>query len=131
MASAKISKSKVEFDAAGLTEKVAEASKQNMEAYAASLSAAQAGAEKLTARAVAYTKAAAESQAEAAKSLMASKSPQEFFEKQAAFTKTFYETYVAEVKAFQGLFAGVAQDVVKPINERVAAYREFMPTIAA
>jgi phasin family protein len=124
-------KTKMDFDPAGLTEKVAEAGKQNMEAYAASFSAAQAGAEKLTARAVAFTKAAAESQAEAAKALMASKSAQEFFEKQATFTKSFFETYVAEMKAFQGLVAGVAQDVAKPLNERVAAYREFMPNVAA
>jgi phasin family protein len=110
---------------------VAEHGKQNLEACVASMTAYQAGAEKITARAVAYSKAAAESQAEAAKSLMTSKSAQEFFEKQAAFTKTFFESYVAEMKAFQGLFAGVAQDVAKPISERAAVYQKMVPGIAA
>lgn len=122
--------SKFGFDPAAFGD-VAEHGKQNLEAYVASLTAAQAGAEKITARAVAYSKAAVESQTEAAKSLMSSKSAQEFFEKQAAFTKTFFESYVAEMKAFQGLFAGIAQDVAKPISERAAVYQKMVPGIAA
>ena len=121
--------SKFGFDASKFGD-VAEHGKQNLEACVASMTAAQAGAEKLTARAVAYSKAAAETQAEAAKSMMASKSAQEFFEKQAAFTKSFFDTYVAEVKAFQGLFAGIAQDVAKPISERAAVVQKLMPGLA-
>lgn len=122
--------SKFAFDTAKFGD-VAEHGKQNLEAYVASMTAAQAGAEKLTARAVAYSKAAAETQAEVAKSLMASKSPQEFFEKQAAFTKTFFDSYVAEMKAFQGLFAGIAQDVAKPISDRAAVYQKLAPSFTA
>ena len=108
---------------------VAAQGKKNLDAYVASVTAAQAGAEKLTERAVAYSKAAAETHVAAAKSLMASKSAQEFVEKQTAYTKAALEAYVAEAKAFQGLFAGIAQDVIKPLNARAVEVRELMPAM--
>jgi phasin family protein len=116
------------FDAPQFAD-VAAQGKKNLEAYVASVTAAQAGAEKLTARATAYTKAAAETHVAAAKSLMASKSAQEFVEKQTAYAKAAFESYVAETKAFQGLFAGIAQDVIKPLNARAVEVRELMPAI--
>jgi hypothetical protein len=52
--------------------------KQNMEAWVASATAAQKGFEALSARAVAFQKAALENHVAATKSLMTSKSVQEF-----------------------------------------------------
>jgi phasin family protein len=116
------------FDAPQFAD-VAAQGKKNLDAYVASVSAYQAGAEKLTTRAVAFTKTATENHVAATKSLLASKSAQEFVEKQTAYAKSFFETYVAEAKAFQSLFAGVAQDVIKPLNERAVEVRELIPGV--
>jgi phasin family protein len=104
---AKITTTFPSFEAPQFAE-IATHGKKNLEAYVASVTAAQTGAEKLTERAVAYTKSATEYHVEAAKSLLASKSPQEYVEKQTAYLKSAFEAYVAETKAFQSLFAGIA-----------------------
>src|SRR5262245_12539245 len=69
------------FDAPQFAD-VATQGKKNLDAYVASVTAAQQGAEKITERAVAFTKVAAENHVAATKSLLASKSAQEYVEKQ-------------------------------------------------
>jgi phasin family protein len=108
---------------------VAAQGKKNLDAYVASVSAAQAGAQTLTQRAVAFSKVATENHVAATKDLLASKSAQEFVEKQTAYLKSAFEAYVAETKAVQGLFAGIAQDVIKPLNSRALEVRELMPSV--
>jgi phasin family protein len=95
--------------------------KQNMEAWLASASAAQKGMETLSARTVAFSKAAIENHVAATKSLMTSKSVQEFVEKQNDYAKTSFEAYVAELTSLSDLVSGVAKDVTQPINERISA----------
>lgn len=102
--------------------------KQNVEAWLASAAAAQKGFETLSARTVAFQKAALENHVAATKSLMTSKSVQEFVEKQNDYAKTSFEAYVAELSTFSDLVAGVAKDTFQPINERVSAVGQLIQT---
>jgi len=105
--------------------------KQNMEAWMASAQAAQKGFEALSARAVAFQKAAIENHVNATKSLMTSKSVQEFAEKQNDYAKGAFEAYVAELTGVSDLVAGVAKDAIAPINDRVNAVGQFIQNGAA
>ncbi|HRK65670.1 MAG TPA: TIGR01841 family phasin [Terricaulis sp.] len=102
--------------------------KQNVEAWLASAQAAQKGLETISARTVAFQKAALENHVAAAKSLMTSKSVQEFVEKQNDYAKTSFEAYVAELSSISDLVAGVAKDTLQPINERVTAVGQLIQT---
>ncbi len=103
--------------------------KQNMEAWMASATAAQKGFEVLSARAVAFQKAALENHVAAAKSLMTSKSVQEFTEKQSVYAKTSFEAYVAELTEVSDLVQGVAKETLQPINERVNAVGHLVQSV--
>jgi phasin family protein len=102
--------------------------KQNFEAWLASATAAQKGFETLSARTVAFQKQALENHVAAAKSLMTSKSVQEFAEKQNEYVKGAFEAYVAEVTEVSELVQGLAKDALQPINERVNAVGQFVQT---
>lgn len=102
--------------------------KQNMEAWLASAMAAQKGFEAISARTVAFQKSAMENHVAAAKSLMTSKSVQEFVEKQNDYAKTSFEAYVAELSEVSELVAGVAKDTFQPLNERVTAVGQLIQT---
>ena len=95
--------------------------KQNMEAFLASATAAQKGMEAISAHTVAFSKSTIENHVAATKSLMTSKSVQEFVEKQNQYAKSSFEAYVAELTSFSELFSGVAKEVTQPINERISA----------
>ena len=103
--------------------------KQNMEAWMASATAAQKGFEVLSARAVAFQKAALENHVAAAKSLMTSKSVQEFAEKQNDYAKGAFEAYVAELTTVSDLVQGVAKETLQPINERVNAVGQLVQSV--
>ena len=105
--------------------------KQNVEAWLASAAAAQKGFEALSARTVAFQKDAMEKHVAAAKSLMTSKSVQEFVEKQNDYAKTSFEAYVAELSTVSELVAGVTKDTLQPINERVNAVGQLIQSGAA
>ena len=100
--------------------------KQNIEAWLASAKAAQKGFEELSARSVAFSKQAMENHVAATKSLMTSKSVQEFVEKQNEYAKSSFEAYVAELSSFSELFSGVTKDTFQPINERVNAVGQLI-----
>lgn len=102
--------------------------KQNMEAWLASATAAQKGFEVLSARAVAFQKAALENHVAVTKSLMTSKSVQEFAEKQNDYAKSSFEAYVAELTEVSDLVQGVAKETLQPINERVNAVGQLIQT---
>jgi phasin family protein len=100
--------------------------KENMEAWMASASAAQKGFETISARAVAFQKQAMENHMAAAKSLMTSKSVQEFVERQSEYARSSFDAYVAELTSISDLVAGVAKEAVAPINERMTAVGHLM-----
>jgi len=102
--------------------------KQNVEAWLASAAAAQRGFETLSARTVAFQKQALENHVAAAKSIMTSKSVQEFVEKQNDYAKTAFESYVAELSNMSELMQGVAKDAMQPLNERVNAVGHLIQT---
>jgi phasin family protein len=102
--------------------------KQNVEAWVASAAVAQKGFEAIAARTVAFQKEAIEKNVAAAKSLMTSKSVQEFVEKQNDFAKSSFEAYVAEVTGVSELFQGVAKEALAPINDRVNAVGQLIQT---
>jgi phasin family protein len=101
-------------------------SKQNVEAWLASAAAAQKGFESISARTVAFQKQALENHVAATKSLMTSKSVQEFVEKQNEYAKSSFEAYVAELTSVSDLVAGVAKDAMQPLNERVNAVGQLI-----
>ncbi|MBS0384177.1 MAG: TIGR01841 family phasin [Proteobacteria bacterium] len=105
--------------------------KQNVEAWVASAAAAQKGIEAISARSVAFSKQAVESHVAAAKSLLTSKSVQEFVEKQNDYAKASFEAYVAELTSFSDLVSGVAKETLQPINERFNAVGQLMQASAA
>jgi len=104
--------------------------KENLEAWMASAAAAQKGFETISARAVAFQKAALENHMAAAKSLMTSKSVQEFVEKQSVYARTSFDAYVAELTELSDLFSGVAKDAIAPLNERMSAMGHLMQNSA-
>lgn len=102
--------------------------KQNAEAFLASATATQKGLEAISARQVAYSKQAIENHVAATKSLMTSKSVQEFVEKQNEYAKASFEAYVAELTSFSDLVQGVTKQAIEPINERFNAVGQLMQT---
>ncbi len=100
--------------------------KQNVEAWVASATAAQKGIEAISARSVAFSKQALENHVTATKSILTSKSVQEFVEKQNDYAKSSFEAYVAELSSFSDLFSGVAKDTFQPINERFNAVGQLI-----
>ena len=105
--------------------------KENVEAWMASAAAAQKGFEALSARTVAFQKQALENHVAAAKSLMTSKSVQEFVEKQSEYAKSSFEAYVAELTSLSELVSGAAKDTLQPINERVNAVGQLIQSNVA
>ena len=105
--------------------------KENMDAWMASANAAQKGFETLSARAVAFQKKALEDHMAAAKTLMTSKSVQEFLEKQTSYAQTAFNAYVTELNSMSDLFAGVTKDAMAPLNERMSAMGHLMQAGAA
>jgi phasin family protein len=102
--------------------------KQNVEAWIASATAAQKGFEAISARTVAFQKEALEKHVAATKSLLTSKSVQEFVEKQNEYAKGAFEAYVAEVTEVSELVQGLAKETLQPINERVNAVGQLIQT---
>lgn len=95
--------------------------KENLEAWMASAAATQKGFETLSARAVAFQKQALENHMAVTKSLLTSKSVQEFVEKQSEYSRSFFDAYVAEMTTISDLVSGVTKDALKPINDRMTA----------
>ncbi|MGE3142232.1 MAG: phasin family protein [Hyphomonadaceae bacterium] len=102
--------------------------KDNLEALVASAQVTQKGVETISARAVAYSKSALENHMAATKSLMTSKSVQEFVEKQAEYARSSFDAYVAELNTISDLVAGVTKEAIKPLNERMTAMGHLMQT---
>lgn len=100
--------------------------KENVEAFVASATVAAKGFEAISARAANYSKTAMENHMAATKAIMTSKSVQEVAEKQAAYAKSAFEAYVAEMTKMTELMTGMSKEVIAPINERVTAVSSLM-----
>jgi hypothetical protein len=53
---------------------------------------------------------------------------QEFVERQTEYAQTSFQAYVKELNSMSDLFAGVAKDALKPINERMTAVGHLIQT---
>jgi phasin family protein len=103
-------------------------SKRNLEAVVASVTAATKGAETLGAQVTAYSKKAAEDHIAATKALTSAKSLQEAVELQTAYTKSFFDAYLAEVNKWSATVSGSVKESLRPINERTTAVVEQFQT---
>jgi phasin family protein len=103
-------------------------SKRNLEAVVASVTAATKGAEALGAQVTAYSKKAAEDHIAATKTLTSAKSLQEAVEFQTAYTKSFFDAYLAEMNKWSDTVSGSVKESLRPINERVSAVVEQFQT---
>lgn len=101
-------------------------SQENMDAIVASSKIAAKAAEDINAELMAYTKKSYEESMAAAKELTSCKSVTEFFEKQNAFAKTSFDTFVAEATKLNEMYTSAAKDAFAPLNDRFSAATDMM-----
>lgn len=107
-----------------------EHSKKNFDAVVASATAASKGAETLTANAASFAKKTFEGHVAHARALAGAASPQEVFELQTTYAKTFFEGYVAEMKTFNETLASAMKASWAPLGARFTAAAEtFGPVV--
>jgi len=94
-------------------------SKKNIEALVASVTAAAKGAETIGAQTMALSKKTFDDQVAAARTLASAKSLQDVVELQSSFTRTFLESYIAEVGKLTDTVSASVKDSMKPLNQRV------------
>jgi len=94
-------------------------SKKNIEALVASVTAAAKGAETIGAQTMALSKKTFDDQVAAARTLASAKSLQDVVELQSSFTRTFLESYIAEVGKLTDTVYASVKDSMKPLNQRV------------
>ena len=107
-----------------------ELQKQNMEAMAESTRITTKGMEELGSRAAAFQRGAFEKGVEAARSLTSVQSVQEAMELQANFTKSAFETYLAEMNAMTGMFASMVREAAAPLNTQAGKFVSTMQKTA-
>ncbi len=112
-------------------EELAATAKANYEALLASSEAAQKGIKAMTEAATTYGKTLASEAQTTMKSLQAAKSPKEFFELQAAATKTAFDKFVGEFSKMSEMYVKVAGDVTAPVSNRVAVVMDKVTKKAA
>ena len=98
----------------------------NVEALVASGKTVAKAAEDINAEIMAYSKRAYEDSMAAAKELTAAKSVTELFERQTAFAKASFETYVAEATKLNDIYAEAAKGAFEPISARLTAASEMV-----
>ena len=98
----------------------------NIEALVASGKTVAKAAEDINAEIIAYSKRAYEDSMAAAKELTAAKSATELFERQTAFAKASFETYVAEATKLNDIYSEAAKGAFEPISARLTAASEMV-----
>ena len=101
-------------------------SQDNIEALVASSKTVAKAAEDINAEIMAYSKRAYEDSMAAAKEMTAVKSVTELFERQTAFAKASFETYVAEATKLNDLYSEAAKGALEPISARMTAASEMV-----
>lgn len=99
-------------------EKMVSFQKEATEALVESATVAGKGIETINKAVLEYSQASVEDMAVATKAIMASKSLQEAVEKQTAFMKSAFETYVAEMTKVGDLALGTAKAASEPVQKQ-------------
>lgn len=112
-------------------EDVTSFSQDNVEAVMTSGKVMAKATEEMNAEVIAFSKKSYQDSMAAAKEISTSKSVTEFFEKQTAFAKTAFESYVAEATKLNEIYSAAAQDAFAPLNNRFTAAADMVKTYKA
>jgi phasin family protein len=100
--------------------------KDNAEAVLKSANAAGKGIESINTEAFAYARKSAEESVAAAKAILSSKSVEEAFELQSAFSKAVFETYVDQLAKFGDMALATTRHAAEPIQARASAFADLV-----
>lgn len=78
-----------------------------------------------------FSKKSFEDSVAAAKELATVKTPTEFFEKQAAFTQTAFEGFVAQATKMNEIITAATKEITAPLGERFEVATESMKSYTA
>ena len=109
-------------------EEVTQFGQDNVEAMVASSKVMAKAAEEMNAEVIAFSKKSYEDSMAAAKEIASARSVPEFFEKQTAFAKTSFETFVTEATKLNEMYSQAAKEAFAPLNARVTAAAEIVKT---
>jgi phasin family protein len=112
-------------------EDVTQFGQDNVEAMVASSKVMAKAAEEMNAEVIAFSKKSYEDSLAAAKEIASARSVSEFFEKQTAFAKTSFETFVAEATKLNEMYSQAAKEAFAPLNARFTAAAEIVKTSRA
>lgn len=112
-------------------EKMVSFQKEATEALVESATVAGKGIETINKAVLEYSQASVEDMAVATKAIMASKSLQEAVEKQTAFMKSAFETYVAEMTKVGDLALGTAKAASEPVQKQVDVAASLVKSAAS
>jgi phasin family protein len=109
-------------------EDVTQFGQENVEAMVASGKVMAKAAEEMNAEVIAFSKKSYEDSMAAAKEIASARTVSEFFEKQTAFAKTSFETFVAEATKLNEMYSQAAKEAFAPLNARFTAAAEIVKT---
>jgi phasin family protein len=109
-------------------EEVTQFGQDNVEAIVASGKVMAKVAEEMNAEVIAFSKKSYEDSMAAAKEIASARSVSEYFEKQTAFAKTSFETFVAEATKLNEMYSQAAKEAFAPLNARFTAAAEVVKT---
>jgi phasin family protein len=112
-------------------EDVTQFGQDNVEAIVASGKVMAKAAEEMNAEVIAFSKKSYEDSMAAAKEIASARTMPEFFEKQTAFAKTSFETFVAEATKLNEMYSQAAKEAFAPLNQRFTAAAEMVKTSRA
>jgi phasin family protein len=112
-------------------EEVTQFGQDNVEAMVASSKVMAKAAEEMNAEVIAFSKKSYEDSMAAAKEIASARSVSEFFERQTAFAKTSFETFVAEATKLNEMYSQAAKEAFAPLNARFTAAAEIVKTSRA
>lgn len=95
-------------------------SKEAMDSMLTTMSAMTKGFQQITAEATEYSKKSYEDSAAAVEKLVSAKSLDKAVEIQTEYTKTSYETFVAQATKMSELYADLAKEAYKPFEAAAA-----------
>lgn len=103
--------------------------KGNVEAFVAAGRAATKGAETLGQNAADFSRKSFEEASKAVKTLSAAKSPTEFFKLQTEFTKSQFDSLIAEASKVSESFLKIFGDISEPLSTRMAVAADKVKTV--
>lgn len=112
-------------------ENVAAFGQENVEAIVETTKIVAKTAENINAEIMAYSKKSLEDGMAAAKEMTGCKSLTEVFEKQNAFVKSSFDTFVSEANKLNEMYANAAKEIFAPMNARLSAAADAVKTYRA